>query len=160
MDINNIKMLFFTILAITLIVYFIYDIVVYKIESYVKEIYNYSEENEIFKIDIVKSGLEDFKNNFTVKKYIENYEFLEEKKKNDSLSKNESTLLENIEKDIHLLNVSFLTAMIIDNPEEFPIELLNIIIRFKKFIILSQVIKIFKIVLTIASLILFIDINF
>lgn len=157
-DLNNMKTIFIIIFAITLFIYFIGDIFKYKISNLVEKINSYAEENEIYEEPTTKESLEEFYKGFTVSQYIYNYNYLKEKKSYTTLSKHENILLDNLSKDIKLLKVSFLSVLVSDNPEDFPSELLNYMILFKKGAIFSQILKMFKTIFTITSLIVFINI--
>lgn len=160
MNYFEIRYCFYTLLTITLIIYFLSDILKHKIQDHITIINNYIKENDIFNIPFIKIAYSEFENNPTVKNYISNYNYLFLKKEKSNLSKMEEEVFQTLKKDIELLKISFLTSIVLDNEEDFDIELIQRIKKFTSIIKKAQILKIVKIILTIPCIVLFIKIVF
>lgn len=149
---------FYILLAITLLIYFISDMLKHRIEDHICVLNEYIENNRIFDIGFVKVAYEEFEDNPTVKKYINNYNYLLSKKSKFDLSQIENEVFLTLSKDIELLKISFLTSIVLDNQSNFDILLVEHVKKFISIIKKSQLLRILKITLTIPCLILFIKI--
>lgn len=155
MDYTQLKYLFYCILAITLIVYFIFDIVKYKMEQILNILNDYINLNDVFNIPFIYEAHKDFQDNPMVKQYIENYNYLILKKEKSFLSTSEENILISLEKDIQLLRISFLTSIVIDNKDMVDEELFKYIKKFIKAIKCAQILRLLRIILTIVSIVIF-----
>lgn len=160
MNYFEIRYCFYTLLAITITLYFISDILVHKTQDYITTIGSYIEKNNIFDIPFIKVAYDEFKDNPTVRKYINNYNYLVSKKEKYHLSKAEEGVFQTLQKDIELLKISFLTTIVLDNEERFDDELTQDVKKFISIIKKVQIIKFIKIILTIPCIVLFIKIVF
>lgn len=160
MNYLELKYGFYVLLVITLILYFVSDILRYKIANEIESISKYIEKENILDIPFIKVAYSDFQNNFTVKSYLKNYEYLLSKKNHSNISNQEQDVLNTLEKDIELLKVSFLSSIVLDNKEHVKEELFLKIKKFISIIKSAQVVKFFKIILTLLSLVLFFKIVF
>lgn len=156
----ELKYNFFILLATTLILYFIFDVLKYKIENQVKLISEYINDNKIFEIPFIKVEYAEFSESITVKNYIKNYEYLSSKKDNSSLTPMEEKAFQTLEEDIKLLNISFLSSIVLNNKESVAEELYLKIKKFISIIKLAQIIKILKLILTLVCLVLFLKLVF
>lgn len=160
MNYFEIKYCFYILLGITIMCYFISDILKYQLMNHVDKISTYIKENNIFEIQFVELAYNEFKNNPTVKNYIDNYNYISLKKENSTLSKAEDKIYKTLKKDIELLQISFLTYIVLDNEEKFDIILTQYIKKFIFTIKKAQILKFFKIILTIPCIVLFIKLVF
>lgn len=160
MNYFEIRYCFYILLATTLICYCISDILKYKLRNHVTEISNYIQENSIFDIPFIKVAYDEFKKNPTVKGYIDNYNYISSKKENYQLSKAEEKISKTLQKDIELLQISFLTYVVLDNEEKFDIILNEHIKKFISTIKKARILKFLKFILTIPCIVLFIKIVF
>lgn len=160
MNYFEIRYWFYTLLTITLTLYFISDILKHKIQNYITVINNYIKENNTFDIPFVKLAYAEFSDNPTVRNYINNYNYLLLKKEKYNLSKAEESIFQTLENDIELLKISFLTSIVLDNEDSFDIKLTQDIKKFIFIIKKVQIIKLLKIILTIPCIVLFIKIVF
>lgn len=160
MNYFEIRYCFYTLLAITIFFYFICDIFKYKIQNYVDIINNHIEEKNIFDIPFVKVAYSEFKNNPTVRNYINNYNYIASRKEKYHLSKAEEEVFQTLKKDIELLKISFITTIVLDNEERFDTQLTQDIKKFISIIKKVQILKFIKIILTIPCIVLFIKIVF
>lgn len=156
----EIKYLFYILLAVTLLVHFIMDILRFKIGNIIDDIDNYSVNNAIFKISFIETAYLEFQDNFTVKRYIHNYNQLLSKKKDSALSKKESAILDTLEKDIQLLKISFLSSVVLDNQELVPQELFSKVERFLFIIKSAQILGFVKIIMSILTFLMFVYLIF
>lgn len=160
MNYLELKYSFYILLVITLILYFVSDILRYKIANEIESISKYIEKENILDIPFIKVAYSDFQNNFTVKNYLKNYDYLLSKKNHSNLSNQEQDVLDTLEKDIELLKISFLSSIVLDNQEHIEEELFLKIKKFISIIKSAQVVKFFKVILTIISFTLFFKIIF
>ena len=160
METTILKYCFYIILAITLSLYYITSRLKDSIKKYIDDISNYIDENKVFETGFMKVAYNDFTNSDTVKNYLENYQYLISKKENSNTSKIEDEIIKKLNEDIKVLNVSFLSTVVNDNREYFEDSLKDNIQRFLKIIKKVQILNLFKFILTIISIVMFIIIMF
>lgn len=156
----KLKYYFYVLLAITLIIYFLSDIIKYKTKNHMNFIIKYINENNIFEIPFIKIAYNEFQSSDMVKKYIDNFNYLKAKKEHNNLSKLEETVFETLSKDIEILKVSFLSSIVLDNEDYIEKELVKHIKELTSLIKKVQLLKFFKFILTISCIVMFIAIMF
>ena len=160
MDITVFKYCFYIILAITLSIYYTTGLLRDKIKEDVDTISKYIEDNKVFETNFMKVAYNEFITSYTVKNYMDNYNYLIKKKAESNTSKLEDEMIERLNEDIKVLKVSFLSSVVIDNEEYFDDDLKNYIKKFLEIIKKVQILNIFKFIFTILSIIMFIVIVF
>lgn len=160
MEITVFKYCFYIILAITLSVYYTTGLLRDKIKEYVDTISKYIEDNKVFETNFMKVAYNEFTSSYTVKNYMDNYNYLINKQAESNTSKLEDEMIERLNEDIKVLKVSFLSSVVIDNEDYFEDILKSHIKNFLEIIKKVQILNIFKFIFTILSVIMFIIIVF
>lgn len=160
MEITVFKYCFYIILAITLSVYYTTGLLRDKIKEYVDTISKYIEDNKVFETNFMKVAYNEFTSSYTVKNYMDNYNYLINKQAESNTSKLEDEMIERLNEDIKVLKVSFLSTVVIDNEDYFEDILKSHIKNFLEIIKKVQILNIFKFIFTILSVIMFIIIVF
>lgn len=160
MEITVFKYCFYIILAITLSVYYTTGLLRDKIKEYVDTISKYIEDNKVFETNFMKVAYNEFTSSYTVKNYMDNYNYLINKQAESNTSKLEDEMIERLNEDIKVLKVSFLSTVVIDNEDYFEDILKSDIKNFLEIIKKVQILNIFKFIFTILSVIMFIIIVF
>ena len=160
MEITVFKYCFYIILAITLSVYYTTGLLRDKIKEYVDTISKYIEDNKVFETNFMKVAYNEFTSSYTIKNYMDNYNYLINKQAESNTSKLEDEMIERLNEDIKVLKVSFLSTVVIDNEDYFEDILKSDIKNFLDIIKKVQILNIFKFIFTILSVIMFIIIVF
>lgn len=160
MEITVFKYCFYIILAITLSVYYTTGLLRDKIKEYVDTISKYIEDNKVFETNFMKVAYNEFTSSYTIKNYMDNYNYLINKQAESNTSKLEDEMIERLNEDIKVLKVSFLSTVVIDNEDYFEDILKSDIKNFLEIIKKVQILNIFKFIFTILSVIMFIIIVF
>lgn len=151
---------FYIILAITLFIYYRVNRLKDLTKNDVLIITNYINESQILTRGFVKTAYIEFSNSNTVKRYLDNYKYLVSKKETSETSKLEDDIIERLHKDIELLNVSFLSTIVLDNNDYFEEDACSMIDSFNSKIKNIQILNVFKYIFTIISIIMFIKIMY
>ena len=160
MEIIEFKYCFYIILAITLILHYTVNLLKDKSKEYTELISRYIEDDKIFEINFMKVAYNEFISSSYASNYIDNYNYLINKKAENNTSKIEEEIIKQLNEDIKVLKVSFLSTIVSDNEEYFENNLKNDVNIFLKIIKKIQILNIFKFIFTFLSIIMFIILVF
>lgn len=154
------KHCFYIILAITLFIYYKVSQLKDLTKNDVSTISSYIKEHDLLERGFIKTAYVEFSNSDSVKRYLDNYKYLINKQETSEISKLEEDIIERLNKDIALLNVSFLSTLVLDNKDYFEEDICSMIHSFTSKIKKIQILNIFKFILTITTIIMFFKIMY
>lgn len=154
------KYCFYIILAITLFIYYKVNQLKDLTKNDVLIITDYINEHNVLEKGFIKTAYMEFSNSDSVKRYLDNYNYLINKQETSEISKLEEDIIERLSKDIELLNVSFLSTIVLDNKDYFKEDVYNMIHSFTSKIKKIQILNIFKFIFTVTSIIMFFKIMY